>query len=160
MIIEQKDVRSKSKLKTSMFVTVLGWFSYMAYDDLKDKKEKSYIDNIIVSSEKYTRKVNKVQTSKHTADFMTVQLKKIESLFQETITIEDKTIDYSFTLLALLFLDYLLLVEEDLNIRANLGHFNISKVLNKIELAHPDLYKSSNMVSMKIIDFILNIKGI
>jgi hypothetical protein len=134
-----------NSMKNSMKNTLLSFFNNMAYVQIESKyKDSSPLEQMIMNIEKYYSKYKCLKISTSDAAFLTKKLKKIQTTFEEFITIKgDDTIEYSPQLLSLLLLDYMLLEEMDLSLRVKFGHLHIGGMLSEVEIANKTIAYSS-----------------
>ena len=136
--------------KNTMVINqVLSDMVYTGFEEIKDKKEKSIIDRIIMDLNKfYTKKKMIIIHDKNL-------LEEIESMYltkaQKIINYSKKR-NYSMSILIMAMLDYCCNIYCDDELKKKFGHLSFVKILNECEVKHRTL----TMNSYKLIDKLFN----
>lgn len=143
-------IYNNNKLKLSVLNSLLSWLNRMAYDDCDDK--------LIRDIEKYFSKYKMKIVSESDLKFLTKRLKFLQKVFEDEITIGERrsdgtyeTISFSYVLLSLLALDYLINVENDLSLKVKFGHISLKNIFDDVEKNDKELFYSSLKIFDKLV---------
>ena len=156
--------------------SLCSWTSSMALNGvaLTDKegnkipfKSRTKMEQLFFNVDRFYKKRKIDTVSQLEEKILSKKLDEIKEAYENAIVLNSdrylikgdrtqdvKTVEYSPALLAIVVLDYMIKVEEDLEIRRKFGHIRTTKLLSAIEESIPDLcystYRIFNTLEEKI----------
>ena len=155
------------KLRNSIYNSLLSWFNYICFEDIKKKyNDCNEIEKLVYNVEKFYKKKKLLVVDELMQKKMTAKLEDIQKLFESEISLTDekgdliyeddiiKCIDYSPQLLMLTALDYLINVDNDFDLRREFIHIDFQGLFSDIEKNESELFYSTMRIYNKLIKLI------